>query len=177
MRIVGGQSKGKRLKVARKGIRPTKAIVREAIFNIIGSRVQAAAVLDIFAGSGALGLEAMCHGASTCVFIEKKTKSLLHNIKNLSVIGKTNVIASDFRTGLRKVSGKKFDIIFLDPPYNKNFVGITIELICRLNLLQEKGLIIAEHYPAEKFGLPDGLSILKEKHYGETAVTVIASRP
>lgn len=173
MRIAGGQNKGRRLKVSKKGIRPTKGIVREAIFNIVGSRIQGAEGLDIFAGSGALGLEAISRGAKNCVFIEKKPRTLLQNIKNLFSVKKTKVIKNDFRIGLRKVKKQKFDIIFLDPPYNKNYIEKTISIISKYGLLKDEGIIIAEHYVSEKFGLPDDLCIVKEKRYGETTVTLI----
>ncbi|MCK4250675.1 16S rRNA (guanine(966)-N(2))-methyltransferase RsmD [candidate division WOR-3 bacterium] len=173
MRIVGGLNKGRRIKISKKGIRPTKGIVREAIFNIIGEKVQNACVLDIFAGSGALGLEAISRGAKSCSFIEKKPKILLQNIENLSLTSKTKVITGDFRIGLRKSRGKTFDLIFLDPPYNKNYVEKTIKLISRHRVLKDKGIIVAEYYPEEKFTLPDDLSMLKTKRYGETAVAFI----
>lgn len=176
MKIVGGQNKGRLIKVSKRGIRPTKGIVREAIFNIIGAKVHAADVLDIFAGSGALGLEAISRGASSCIFIEKESKILMQNIKNLSLINETKVITSDFRAGLKKIKGKKFNIIFLDPPYDKNYVEETIELISQYSLLENKGIIIAEHCPTEDSNLPDHLSILKEKRYGETTITLICAK-
>ena len=175
MRIAGGQNKGRRLKVSKKGIRPTKGIVREAIFNIVGSRIQGVEGLDIFAGSGALGLEAISRGAKSCVFIEKKPRTLLQNIKNLFSVKKTKVIKNDFRIGLRKVKKQKFGIIFLDPPYNKNYIEKTISIISKYGLLTDEGIIIAEHSVSEKFCLPDDLCIVKEKHYGETTVTLISS--
>ncbi|MBA7624370.1 Ribosomal RNA small subunit methyltransferase D [subsurface metagenome] len=173
MRIVGGLNKGRRIKISKRGIRPTKGIVREAIFNVIGVKVQRAYVLDIFAGSGALGLEAISRGARSCAFIEKKPKILLQNIKNLSLNSETKVMAKDFRIWLKKIACEKFDIIFLDPPYSKNYVGKTIKLISQHKLLKAKGIIVAEHHPEEKFILPEDLSILKRKRYGETAVTFI----
>jgi 16S rRNA (guanine966-N2)-methyltransferase len=173
MRIVGGLNKGRRIKISKRGIRPTKGIVREAIFNVIGVKVQRAYVLYIFAGSGALGLEAISRGARSCAFIEKKPKILLQNIKNLSLNSETKVMAKDFRIWLKKIACEKFDIIFLDPPYNKNYVGKTIKLISQHKLLKDKGIIVAEHHPEEKFILPEDLSILKRKRYGETAVTFI----
>jgi 16S rRNA (guanine966-N2)-methyltransferase len=176
MRITGGQKKGKRVKVSKRGIRPTKGVVREAIFNIISSRIHNAKVLDIFAGSGALGLEAISRGAQNCVFIEKNPKILLKNIDNFSVDDKTRVIMNDYQKGLRKIKGKRFDIIFIDPPYHKNYIEKTIHLIARYRLLNSRGLIIAEHYVKEEFSLPDSLSILKEKQYGETIVKFMVEK-
>ncbi len=176
MRIAGGRDKGKRIKVSRKGIRPTKGIVREAIFDIIRTRIHNAEVLDIFAGSGALGIEAVSRGARSCVFVEKKPKILLQNIKNFSLMNSTKIIKGDFRTGCREVQGRKFDVIFLDPPYNKNYVKKTIKLISEYNLLKESGIIVAEHCPEEEFEIPENLSKIKEKLYGDTAVTFIGTK-
>lgn len=174
MRIIGGQSKRRRIKVSKKGIRPTKGIIRGAIFNIIGERVHDARVLDIFAGSGALGLEAVSRGAKSCVFIEKRPKILFQNIEDFSVVDKTKVIAGDFRSGLKKIGSMQFDIIFMDPPYSKNYVEKTLTLIIKHQLLRKEGVIVAEHYYEEEFILPNSLFIFKKKCYNETVVSFMA---
>ena len=176
MRIAGGRDKGRRIKVSRKGIRPTKALVREAIFNIIRTRIYDAEILDIFAGSGALGLEAISRGAKSCVFVERKPKILHQNIQNFSLMSNTEVIKSDFRAGCRRMKNKQFDVIFLDPPYNKNYVQKTIDLISQYNLLKENGIIVAEHCTEEKFDIPENLSQIKKRAYGDTAVTFISTK-
>ena len=174
MRIAGGKNKGRRIKVSKKGIRPTKGVVREAIFNVLSKRIQDADVLDVFAGSGALGLEAVSRGASSCVFIENNAKTLMKNIKNLAASSRIKTIKDDFRVGLRRLRKKEFDIIFLDPPYHGNYIEKTTRLILLYNLLKNKGMIVAEHHSSEELILPDGLLILKRKNYGDTAVTFIA---
>lgn len=173
MRIIGGDNKGRRLKVSKTGIRPTKSIVRQAIFNIIGSRVNAARILDVFAGSGALGIEAISHGAANCVFVEKRPKTLVENIDKLLLSDRTEIIGSDFRAGLRKLKERRFDIIFLDPPYHRDYLEKTLRLVVSHNLLNTGGVIIAEHSPEDNFVLPDHFSVLKKKQYGDTAVTFI----
>lgn len=173
MKIIGGQNKGRRIKVSKKGIRPTKGIIRGAIFNIIADRIHNAQTLDIFSGSGALGLEAVSRGAQRCVFIEKNPKMLLQNIKNFSAVNKTKVIAADFRLGLKKMSKTQFDIIFVDPPYNKKYIGITLKLIAKHKLLKKDGIIVAEHYVHEKFVLPHNLFFIKKKRYRDTVISFI----
>jgi 16S rRNA (guanine966-N2)-methyltransferase len=174
MRIVGGENKGRRIKVPKKGIRPTKGIVRGAIFNIIGGRINNANILDIFAGSGALGLEAISRGAKSCIFIEKKPKFLFENIKYFSCHDKKiEVIIGDFRLGLRKLKGKEFDIIFVDPPYQRNYIQTTLNLISKNQFLKESGMIVAEHHYEKRLSLPEGFSILKKKKYGDTVVSFI----
>lgn len=176
MRVAGGNRKGQRLKVSRKGIRPTKNIVREAIFNIIGNYIHDAKVLDIFAGSGALGIESLSRGAAHCVFIEKRPKILAENIEKMLFKDQTEIIKGDFKAGLMRIKKRSFNIIFLDPPYYEDYMEKALALISNHNLLQNSGLIIAEHSPKKNFVLPGGFSLFKEKQYGETAVTFIVNR-
>jgi len=173
MRIVGGDSKGRRLKVSKTGTRPTRSIVRETIFNIIGPRVNAARILDVFAGSGALGIEAISRGAANCIFVEKRTKILAENIAKLSLSDQTEIIRGDFRAGLRKLKERSFNLIFLDPPYHRNYLEKTLILIVSHDLLHKGGVIIAEHSPEDTFVLPDHLSVFKKKQHGNTIVTFI----
>ena len=139
IRIAGGAYKGQRIKVPKKGIRPTKGLVREAIFNILGEKIKGAKVLDIFAGSGALGIEALSRGANSCVFIEKSPKTLLYNIEYFTLKTKTKVITGDFRAGLKKLKQQKFNIIFLDPPYQKNYNECTLTSISQYELMSLVG--------------------------------------
>lgn len=173
MRVVGGNKKGQRLKVSKKGIRPTKSIVREAIFNIISDRIQGAAILDIFAGSGALGIESLSRGATQCVFIEKRPKILAENIEKISLKDYAEIIGSDYRTGLMQIKDRCFDLIFLDPPYHKNFIDKTLSIINLYELLCKDGMIIAEHSPHTDISLPGNFEILKKKRYGDTTVSFI----
>jgi len=174
MRIVGGACKKRPIKVPKGGVRPTKGIVRGAIFNIIGDNVIDAEVLDIFAGSGALGLEAISRGAKSCIFIEKNPRFLFENIKYFSCNDKKiQIIIGDFRLGLRRLKGKEFDIIFIDPPYHDNYVQTTLNLISKNHFLKENGMIVVEHYYEKKLSLPEGFAIFKKKKYGETVVSFI----
>ena len=117
MRIVGGTWKGRNIKVPKKGTRPTKGIVRGAIFDVIGDKIAQAEVLDIYAGSGALGLEAISRGAKSCTFVEKLPDVLFHNIKTFSPRQSVVVLSNDFRPALKKLKDQEFDVIFADPPY------------------------------------------------------------
>jgi 16S rRNA (guanine(966)-N(2))-methyltransferase RsmD len=173
MRIVGGNAKGRRLKVSKKGTRPTKGVVREAIFNIISPFVRDSLVLDVFAGSGALGIEALSRGARHCIFIEKKTRVLRDNIVRLSMNKNTHIIRADFRSGLSHVKDRQFGIIFLDPPYRKHYVEKTIAIVAKQQLLSEGGVIVAEHAPEESFTVPQDYAIYRTKRYGDTCVTML----
>jgi 16S rRNA (guanine966-N2)-methyltransferase len=176
MRIVGGACSKRALKVPRKGVRPTKAIVREAIFNVIGNRINNARVLDIFAGSGALGIESLSRGAKHCTFVEKDPKILRDNITALSFEKNVTVLAHDFRRALRLVRKYTFDVIFADPPYNKKLAQIAVNLVSKYDLLSDNGLIIIEHSPREKIAVPETLSTCRERKYGDTTISILEHR-
>jgi 16S rRNA (guanine966-N2)-methyltransferase len=173
MRIVGGQNKGRRLKVSKTRQRPTKAIVREAIFDILKHYVVDSDVLDIFAGTGSLGLEALSRGASHCTFIERYPRVLTYNIQHLSYSEQTKIIVSDFRSGLKYLKGKEFDIIFLDPPYRRQYLTDALRLIAALRILNKNGIIVAEHDVDKKLEIPEDMKHLKTYIYGDTALTCI----
>ena len=176
MRIVGGVCKKRPLKVPRRGVRPTRGSIREAIFNILGDRVMDALVLDIFAGSGALGIEAISRGARHCTFVEKKSHVLRTNITTLALNEQARVLSEDFRPALRRSKGQKFNVIFADPPYNMNYIQPTIEMIVRYNLLTKNGMLITEHSSLEEYAVPGSLETWKQKQYGDTTVSFITHR-
>ncbi|KPK63469.1 hypothetical protein AMJ83_06745 [candidate division WOR_3 bacterium SM23_42] len=176
MRIVGGTWKGRHIKVPRKGIRPTKSIVRGAIFDVIGDKIADAEVLDIYAGSGALGLEAISRGAKSCTFVEKLPRILYHNIKTFSPRQSIVVLSSDFRPALKKLKDQKFDVIFADPPYGKRYTYKTLMLIEYYNLLRNGGIIVLEHATGDELEATDSLAPFKSKKYGDTQLSFLRHR-
>ena len=161
LRIIGGDFKGKRLKsIHGKLIRPTGDRIREAIFNILSTRVAKAVVLDLFAGTGALGIEALSRGAKRVLFVDNGKESLSVLKQNIALCGlaeKTDIIRWNIRQNLNGIKslGQKFDLIFLDPPYNKN-------------------LIVAEHSVYES--LPADLcafQLTDQRKYGKTLVSFL----
>lgn len=176
MKIVGGLKKGRRLKVAKKGIRPTRALVREAIFNIIAEHLPDCLVLDIFAGSGALGLEALSRGAKACYFIDKTTKTLKDNIKILELEDRTTVITADFRIGLKKLKGKKFDLFLIDPPYKEKFAEKALSIITQYDMFKPKSMVIIESAPGSELNIPESFDIIKNKKYGNTLILVLRTK-
>lgn len=176
MRIVGGKNKGTRLRVAKRGVRPTKAIVREAIFNIIGDRIPGARVLDVFAGSGALGLEAISRGARHCVFIDNKVSTLKKNITALKYGDKSRILKADYTVGIRRLKAQAFDIIFIDPPYHGGFIEKTMRAVGRYAVLRTGGAIVAECGSNEEIRIPAGFTIDKKRTYGDTTVLFISDR-
>lgn len=152
MRIISGKARGTKL-FTLEGLntRPTLDRVKEPLFSIIQEYLQDAEVLDLFAGSGALGLEAISRGARSAVLCDNSREAI--NIINKN-IEKTRlnaeVINNDFVKTLKRLNGRQFDIIFLDPPYETNYLEEAINKILELNLLKENGLIIAETDNQEK---------------------------
>lgn len=123
IRILGGEKKGSVLRAPRgRSVRPTTANVRQVLFDILGPAVSGSLWLDLYAGSGAVGLEALSRGAAACVFVESSRRSLdalRQNVKRLDYGGRCLVVAEGARRALRRLSseGRRFDIVFLDPPY------------------------------------------------------------
>ena len=150
MRVISGKSRGKKL-VSLDGdnTRPTLDRVKEALFNIIQFEVKDAVVLDLFAGTGALGIEALSRGAKEAVFCDKvpdAIKVIKQNIINTNNLDKATIINKEYQEVLDNLSkqNKKFDIVFLDPPYKTNLAIESLQKIIMSDLLTEDGTIIIE---------------------------------
>jgi 16S rRNA (guanine966-N2)-methyltransferase len=183
MRIIAGEFRGRKIKqpTSRK-VRPTKDRIREAVFNIIAECVPEASVLDLFAGSGAYGLEALSRGAQRAVFVEKDTGCagiIKENIKLLGVEGSAKVVTLDvFKSmeGLEKEK-ERFDLVFADPPYSKNMAKKTLIKVNQYDILNHSGLLIIECHADEK--LPDNegsFCVIKKRTYGNTSVSVYSKK-
>jgi len=178
MRIIGGALKGKRLKsFSGRKIRPTSDRVKEALFNIIsGEMIRDASVLDLFAGTGNLGIEALSRGAGKTVFVEKERgslKLLTANLKLCSLDGRSEVIPLDVKNALPLLEkrGEKFDLIFLDPPYSKGFAGMALSLLGK-NDIAADALLIIEHSVREALSEEYGSLLIKEvRSYGDTCLS------
>ena len=174
MRIVAGKNKGNILK-SPKGlsVRPTSEKVREALFDILGTSVKETCFLDLFAGTGAAGIEALSRGAKNVIFIEKEPKCIKIIKENLEKTGNSQnaiVYKIDSLSGLKLLAKKKYllDYIFLDPPYNKGLVNISLLEISKLSILRKNGLLIAQHYKKEKaMENLNNLKLFNQRRYGE----------
>jgi 16S rRNA (guanine966-N2)-methyltransferase len=176
MRLTGGLNGGRRL-IAPRGqqTRPTAAKVREAIFNILGPPPEGT-VLDLYAGTGALGLEALSRGAPAAVFVEREHAALValkRNIRELGLEDRATVLAADVRTGLRRLAGTdaRFSWVFLDPPYVKETEGVLAEL-SGSDLLTSCAVVVLEHdrrnRPPESVG---ELFLTDRRQYGDTELS------
>jgi 16S rRNA (guanine(966)-N(2))-methyltransferase RsmD len=178
MRVISGTKKGVRLSTIKHSfIRPTTDRTKELIFNVIDGLVKDSFILDIYAGSGSLGIEALSRGAAKAVFIENDKhalKVLRNNIEKTGFVDRANILSDSAEKGMKKLAGLafKFDLIFADPPYSKSLAFETIEGIVKFNLLQKGGLFIIEHSSRDELQYSTDKIILKSrKRSGDSAVS------
>jgi 16S rRNA (guanine(966)-N(2))-methyltransferase RsmD len=174
MRIVAGKNKGNILKSPKDlSVRPTSEKVREALFDILGISIKETCFLDLFAGTGAVGIEALSRGAREVVFIEKELKCIKIIKKNVEKTGNMQnaiIYKIDFLSGLKLLVKKNYilDYIFLDPPYSRELVNISLLEIAKLPILRPNGLVIAQHHKKEKvMENINSLRFYNQRRYGE----------
>jgi 16S rRNA (guanine(966)-N(2))-methyltransferase RsmD len=179
MRIVAGKAKGRTL-IAPKGldVRPTTDRVREALFSSIGQRVVGAEVLDLFAGSGALGLEALSRGATSAIFVERSKKAIKYLTQNIDHCGfkpSSRLMARDSMAALGQLERESrcFDVVFLDPPYTGPLLNLALAVLAASTLISEETLIVAEHVADSPPFMPKGLMIASQKRYGKTILSFV----
>ncbi|MFP4020152.1 MAG: 16S rRNA (guanine(966)-N(2))-methyltransferase RsmD [Halanaerobium sp.] len=175
MRIIAGKAGGLKLKSLKgRDVRPTLDRVKESMFNIIAFYLPGTEVLDLFAGFGSLGIEALSRGAKRADFVEinkSHLKIIEDNLKKAKLYEQAALYKQDVYVYLKTCS-QKYDLIFMDPPYEKKMTAEAVELIVEKNLLKEDGLIISEKSASEKAAEFDGLSIIKNKRYGNSLLTI-----
>jgi 16S rRNA (guanine966-N2)-methyltransferase len=177
VRIAGGTARGMPLAEPRGvRLRPTSGLVREAIFNILGDRVDGARVADLYAGTGALGIEALSRGAAHATFVEGEAgcvQAILQSLSRAGFSAAATVIRGRLPASLSTLEAAAFDIVFLDPPYNDE--GAEATLMGAPRLLAPGGLVVYEHgsryNPPER---PAGLQLLDRRVYGDSAVALYA---
>jgi 16S rRNA (guanine966-N2)-methyltransferase len=185
MRIIGGTRRGLKLAEVGEGdaaahLRPTSDRVREAIFNLLvngthGNLVAGASVLDLFAGTGALGLEALSRGAAEAVFVDDGAKALTllkANIAKMRAEGQTRVLRQD-ATRLASNPEAPFDLVFLDPPYGKGLGEPALTSAARGGWLAPAATIVWEEAAAPQ--APAGFALLDQRCYGDTVVTLLTA--
>ncbi len=176
MRIIGGEFKGRRL-FSVKGfrVRPTLDKHRESIFNIISQDVAGARVLDLFAGTGALGIEALSRGAEFAVFVDNYSDALaavLKNIRSCHLQSRTKIIRWNILKNLNCLKPFIFDLVLMDPPYTMGALSRSLVNLQQCNCLKNNAVIVVEHSPDEPF--PDELvsfHLYDQRRYGKTLVS------
>lgn len=182
MRIIAGSARGRKLvspgtKGGGNEIRPTSDRAREALFNILGNDVCGARVLDLFAGTGALGLEALSRGADSALFIDKRQSAIGMIDKNIQLTGfsdKVTVLkrdlAKDFFLDSKYIPGEGFSLVFLDPPYKTNLAEELLVLLGKGSCVVRQGIVVVESSVSIK--LPEKTGLLRcydKRQYGDTA--------
>lgn len=167
IRIIGGKWRGRKLPVLdAEGLRPTTDRNKETLFNWLMSDVQDAQCLDVFAGSGGLGLEALSRYAQSCVFIELDKLNAQQLVKNISTlaVNDANVKCGDAFSELQGLADQTFDIVFVDPPFHKGLIAPTVNALVSHNLITSGSIVYIEH--EQELGtvaLPDNWQVIKEK--------------
>ena len=176
MRVISGKARGVVLKTPHgMATRPTAERVKEAVFSIIQFEIPCASILDLFGGTGQLGIEALSRGAKNAVFVDERDDAcqlIRENLQRTGMVSDAKVIRSDYLSYLRKC-GDMFDIIFLDPPYAEVFLENALKMITEIDILQSGGIIVTERpFGKELLFERDGYTRSKDYKYGNTVVTL-----
>jgi 16S rRNA (guanine(966)-N(2))-methyltransferase RsmD len=174
LRVGGGDARGRRLK-APKGIRPTQGMVKAAIFNIVGSGIEGAHVLDLFAGSGAIGIEALSRGAAEVTFVDKEPRGLAilrQNLDALELKERARVVRGDVVRWLESSPAEvgRAGLVFLDPPYEDVVLDRALLV---LDQVLTDAIVVAEHSRRQELPQLSRLQVDRQRRYGDTMVTVL----
>jgi len=178
MRITSGLLRNRRFQVPEREVRPTMEAVREAVFSALGGSCEGWRVLDLFAGSGALGLEAWSRGAESVTFVEQSPQVfavLRKNIAELETegLGETRCIKADALRWSER-AGERFDLILADPPYDlPDAMALTLDRIARHSVLTPGGILVYELRSKSAPAVSDAWQVVRDKHYGKTRVLIL----
>ena len=179
IRITGGILKGKNIPFDYKStLRPTSSKLREILFNWLQFEISNYSCLDVFAGTGALGIEALSRGAKKAVFIEINKKNYLSiksSLKRLKLAGTSMILFKDSLIWIKKNDLSIFNLIFLDPPFNEDFEGKTLQILSNNKSLRPSCKIYLEHNKFSTIEIPSSLKILKEKILGDVRAILLSN--
>ncbi len=172
MKVTSGIKRGAVLKTPDDlSVRPTTDKVKQAIFSMIQFISPGEQALDLFSGSGAMGIEAVSRYQIKCDFVDTETKTVLENLKKCGFSDYAQVYKEDFSSFLKKTT-KKYSLVFLDPPYHKGYIDTSLELLTKRSLLCEDALVIMESDGDEEYKIPSCIEIIKEKSYGRIKIKI-----
>ena len=178
MRVIAGQAKGRKLRSVR-GIRPITDRVKAALFDTLGERVVGALFLDLFAGTGGVGIEALSRGARRAVFVERSRRAIEAIEENLRATGladRAEVVREDVFKFLARKPAERFDIVYIAPPQYQGLWARTLQALDERDILAENGLAIAQIYPKEYQDLElKNLRLIEQRRYGSTMLCFYAS--
>ncbi|MCX5778895.1 MAG: 16S rRNA (guanine(966)-N(2))-methyltransferase RsmD [Elusimicrobia bacterium] len=182
LRIIAGEARGRMLKslpIEDLSVRPILARIKKSLFDILTPRIDGAHFLDLYAGTGAVGLEALSRGAADVVFVESDKRSqelITANTIMLKWTDRCRIVKVDIVLGLGGVTGKPFDIIFMGPPYKDahkkplSLTGLTLQHVCSAGLLSPQGWILSQRHEKEAVVVPPELEQFRSEKYGDTVV-------
>jgi 16S rRNA (guanine966-N2)-methyltransferase len=181
MRVSGGNFGGRTLKApSTNNIRPTSDKLRQAVFNILahayGDPVSGARVLDLFAGTGALGIEALSRGAAFALFVEDAAESralIRENVETLQLTGVTKIFRRDATNLGPRGAFEPFSLVFCDPPYGKGFAEVSLASAREGTWLTKDALLVVEESMGAQFSAPEGFEILERREYGDTEIVFL----
>ena len=184
MRIISGEARGRTLFApAGEQTRPTSDKIRGSLFNILNGCVEDAEVLDLFGGTGALALEALSRGAARAVISDSARAAIevirrnAANVLKDALDERALILKADYRSAISSVSGRKFDLVFLDPPYRMlDAYGDAIARLSRADALAEDAVVVAERRRDASISVPEDFEIFDTRQYGETAVDFVRRR-
>jgi len=180
IRVIAGQSGGIKLKTP-KGMntRPTADWVKESLFNILNPYIPERDVLDLFSGTGALAIEALSRGANSAAIVEADRKVcaiIKENLEQTHFTDRAKIYCRKVSVAIKELGkkGENFDIVFMDPPYLKNFIQETLQLIVENDIIRKEGIVAAEHHRNEP--VPDRIGCLEKVRcveYGDTCISLL----
>ena len=185
MRVIGGKFRSRKLKFPKtRDIRPATDRLKETIFNVLGQDLSGLAVLDIYAGMGSLGIESLSRGAARATFIDQSPLAIQYiteNLKNLGLESQATVLKSDallaiprlFKGQEGSIPAPKYDIAFIDPPYNKGLVKKSLLMVEQFDILSPHGTIVVEHARQEELPLLGKYILERTNHYGITCLSFL----
>lgn len=178
MRIIGGQARGRRIGTLRgMRLRPTADRVKEALFNILSRDLTGARVLDLFAGSGSLSIEALSRGAASVLLVDSSREAaglIERNLAQLGFLDRSRIWTKPAGSALRRLSAQdsNFDLIFIDPPYDAGWLGKVLASIDAGKVAAEGGIVVAEHSRREQVAPRYGaLALVDQRSYGDTCLS------
>jgi 16S rRNA (guanine966-N2)-methyltransferase len=183
MRIISGTSKGRKLITQRgQSLRPTSDRVKESIFNILGEEVEGKVVLDLFAGTGNLGIEALSRGAKKAFFVEKRRQALRLIQRNLLQCGmedRSEILPKDVNRaiGILNQRGESFDLILMDPPYEKGLIQKTLLKLQSFRIYHEDSILLIEHDRREPLpNIASRWDLIRQRRIGDTVISFLTPR-
>lgn len=177
MRIISGRARGSKLQtIEGLNTRPTTDRVKESLFNLLQYDFYNKVVLDLFAGSGALGLEAVSRGAQKAIFVDENKaccEIIKKNIAKIKADENCLVLQTDVQSAIKRQGQSSVDFVFMDPPYHKGLIEPTLEQLLSAGILKEAAVISVEHEKTDLFSVPEGYECLKQRSYGITTLSIL----